>query len=184
MIKTSSALVVGSTAVAGNFLQGDEAAADGINMLVRVGIAVTCSVVAYTVSYFTTRGRSEEDSNPLLPATDLSGTEDSLVTNKSSVIFFPAAAAAAAAVVVVVVFGTSYYSATSIFLHPKSVSATSSISPLMSFFWDPRNVIVWIPTIQLSCFLLSFFQTWVCVRERESSLSYPPEEEALMNLCK
>ncbi len=30
---------------------------DGIKMLVRVGIAVTCSVVAYTVSYLTTRGR-------------------------------------------------------------------------------------------------------------------------------
>jgi hypothetical protein len=29
---------------------------DGIAMLVRVGIAVTCSVVAYTVSYLTTRG--------------------------------------------------------------------------------------------------------------------------------
>jgi hypothetical protein len=29
---------------------------DGIKMLVRVGIAVTCSVVAYTVSYLTTRG--------------------------------------------------------------------------------------------------------------------------------
>ncbi|KAH9556821.1 hypothetical protein CY35_07G050100 [Sphagnum magellanicum] len=76
VIKTSSALVVGSTAVAGNFLQGDEAAADGINMLVRVGIAVTCSVVAYTVSYFTTRGRSGEDSNPLLPDTDLSESEE------------------------------------------------------------------------------------------------------------
>lgn len=123
MIKTS-ALVVGSTAVAGNFLQGDEAAADGINMLVRVGIAVTCSVVAYTVSYFTTRGRSEEDSNPLLPATDLSGTEDSLVTNKSSIIFFPAAV-----VVVVVVFGTSYYSAASIFLHP-----SLSLPPAASLF--------------------------------------------------
>ncbi len=128
MIKTSGALVVGSTAVAGKFLQGDEGAADGINMLVRVGIAVTCSVVAYTVSYFTTRGRSGEDSNPLLPATDLSGTEDSLVTNKSSIIFFPAAAAAAA-VVVVVVFGTSYYSAASIFLHP-----SLSLSPAASLF--------------------------------------------------
>ncbi len=128
MIKTSSALVVGSTAVAGNFLQGDEAAADGINMLVRVGIAVTCSVVAYTVSYFTTRGRSEEDSNPLLPDTDLSGTEDSLLTNKSSIIFLPAAAAAAV-VVVVVVFGTSYYSAASIFLHP-----SLSLPPAGSLF--------------------------------------------------
>jgi hypothetical protein len=29
---------------------------DGIKMLVRVGIAITCSVVAYTVSYLTTRG--------------------------------------------------------------------------------------------------------------------------------
>jgi hypothetical protein len=125
VIKTSSALVVGSTAVAGSFLQGDEAAADGINMLVRVGIAVTCSVVAYTVSYFTTRGRSGEDSNPLLPATDLSGTEDSLVTNKSSITFFPAAAA----VVVVVVFGTSYYSAASIFLHP-----SLSLPPAGSLF--------------------------------------------------
>lgn len=128
VIKTSSALVVGSTAVAGNFLQGDEAAADGINMLVRVGIAVTCSVVAYTVSYFTTRGRSEEDSNPLLPDTDLSGTEDSLLTNKSSIIFLPAAAAAAV-VVVVVVFGTSYYSAASIFLHP-----SLSLPPAGSLF--------------------------------------------------
>jgi hypothetical protein len=128
VVKTSGALVVGSTAVAGKFLQGDEGAADGINMLVRVGIAVTCSVVAYTVSYFTTRGRSGEDSNPLLPATDLSGTEDSLVTNKSSIIFFPAAAAAAA-VVVVVVFGTSYYSAASIFLHP-----SLSLPPAASLF--------------------------------------------------
>ncbi len=130
MIKTSGALVVGSTAVAGKFLQGDEGAADGINMLVRVGIAVTCSVVAYTVSYFTTRGRSGEDSNPLLPATDLSGTADSLVTNKSSIIFFPAAAAAAAVVVVVVVvFGTSYHSAASIFLHP-----SLSLLPAASLF--------------------------------------------------
>jgi hypothetical protein len=125
VIKTSSALVVGSTAVAGNFLQRDEAAADGINMLVRVGIAITCSVVAYTVSYFTTRGRSGEDSNPLLPTTDLSGTEDSLVTNKTSIIFFPAAAAA----VVVVVFGTSYCSAASIFLHP-----SLSLPPPASLF--------------------------------------------------
>jgi hypothetical protein len=130
VIKTSGALVVGSTAVAGKFLQGDEGAADGINMLVRVGIAVTCSVVAYTVSYFTTRGRSGEDSNPLLPATDLSGTADSLVTNKSSIIFFPAAAAAAAVVVVVVVvFGTSYHSAASIFLHP-----SLSLLPAASLF--------------------------------------------------
>jgi len=132
VVKTSGALVVGSTAVAGKFLQGDEGAADGINMLVRVGIAVTCSVVAYTVSYFTTRGRSGEDSNPLLPATDLSGTEDSLVTNKSSIIFFPAAAAAAAAavvVVVIVVFGTSYHSAASIFLHP-----SLSLPPAASLF--------------------------------------------------
>jgi hypothetical protein len=131
VIKTTGALVVGSTAVAGKFLQGDEGAADGINMLVRVGIAVTCSVVAYTVSYLTTRGRSGEDSNPLPAATDLSGTEDSLVTNKSSIIFFPAAAAAVAVVVVVVVvvFGTSYYSATSIFLHP-----SLSLPPAASLF--------------------------------------------------
>jgi hypothetical protein len=43
---------------------------DGIKMLVRVGIAVTCSVVAYTVSYLTTRGRgtssgSEEEEEDL-----------------------------------------------------------------------------------------------------------------------
>ncbi len=51
---------------------------DGIKMLVRVGIAVTCSVVAYTVSYLATRGggtssgseEEEEDlGNPALQNT-------------------------------------------------------------------------------------------------------------------
>jgi len=58
----------------GGIRRGGGGEDNGITMLVRVGIAVTCSVVAYTVSYLTTRGggtsfgsEEEEDlGNPAL----------------------------------------------------------------------------------------------------------------------
>jgi hypothetical protein len=55
---------------------GDE---DGSKILVRVGIAVTCSVAAFAVSYLTTRGQNinkpEDGSDPPPPDPPPSGTE-------------------------------------------------------------------------------------------------------------